>query len=78
MLYSSNSLTHIRLFTFFEFYFPGKFQLYNTVLTILVTMIYITYSMGMNLSKLGEMVEDRGTWCAAAHGVTESVVALKD
>ena len=41
-------------------------------------MLYITYSMGMNLSKLGEKVEDRGTWCAAVHGVTKSDVALKD
>ena len=29
----------------------------------------ITDSMGMNLSKLGETVEDRGVWCAAVHGV---------
>ena len=29
-------------------------------------------SMGMNLSKLQEMVKDRETWCAAVHGVTES------
>ena len=32
----------------------------------------ITNSMDMNLSKLQEIVEDRGTWCAAAHQVTES------
>ena len=29
-------------------------------------------SMGMNLSKLQEMVKDRGAWCAAVHGVTKS------
>ena len=32
----------------------------------------ITDSMDMNLNKLQEIMEDRGVWCAAAHGVTES------
>ena len=32
----------------------------------------ITDSMDMNLSKLREIVEDRGAWCAAVHGVTKS------
>ena len=29
-------------------------------------------SMNMNLSKLQEIVKDRGVWCAAVHGVTRS------
>ena len=29
----------------------------------------ITDSMNMNLSKLGEIAEDRGTWHAAVHGI---------
>ena len=32
----------------------------------------ITDSMNMSLSKLREMVKDRGAWCAAVHGVTKS------
>ena len=32
----------------------------------------ITDSMHTNLSKLGEMVKDRGAWCAAVHGVPKS------
>ena len=32
----------------------------------------ITNSMDMNLSKIQEIMENRGAWHAAAHGVTES------
>ena len=32
----------------------------------------ITDSMDMDLSKLREIVEDRGAWHAAVHGVTKS------
>ena len=32
----------------------------------------ITDSMGMNLSKLQEIVKDREAWHAAVHGITES------
>ena len=32
----------------------------------------ITNSMDMNLSKLWEIVEDRGTWHAVVHGVPKS------
>ena len=33
---------------------------------------------GDELSKLREMVRDRGTWCAAVHGVTKSQIRLGD
>ena len=35
-------------------------------------LVSITDSIDMNLSKLQEIVMDRGAWHAAVHGVTES------
>ena len=32
----------------------------------------ISDSMNMNLNKLQEVVEDRGAWCTAVHGVLKS------
>ena len=36
----------------------------------------ITDSMDLNLSKLEKIVEDRGDWHAAIHGVTRSWIQL--
>ena len=38
----------------------------------------ITYSMGMSLSKLQEVVKDREAWHAAVHGVTKSQTQLSN
>ena len=38
----------------------------------------ITDSIDMNLSKLWEIVEDRGTWLAIVHRVTKSWRQLSD
>ena len=38
----------------------------------------ITNSIDMNLSKLQELVKDRGAWCIAVHGVTKSQTWLSD
>ena len=35
-------------------------------------------SMNMNLSKLQEIVEDPGAWCAAVHGVTKNQTQLSN
>ena len=38
----------------------------------------ITDSMAMNLSKLQEIAEDRGAWCASVHGVTQRWTQLNN
>ena len=38
----------------------------------------ITDSMDMHLSKVWEIVEDRGAWCATDHGVTKNRTLLSD
>ena len=38
----------------------------------------ITDSMNMSLSKLWKIVQDRGAWCAAVHGVAKGQTQLSD
>ena len=38
----------------------------------------ISNSMDMNMSKLQEIVKERGAWCATVHGVTNSWTWLSD
>ena len=44
----------------------------------LLTIPIPSYDVDMNLSKLQEIVEDRGTWRAAVHEVTKSGTQLRD
>ena len=37
----------------------------------------ITDSVDMNLTKLWDIMEDRGAWCAAVHGVAKSWTQLR-
>ena len=41
-------------------------------------LVGISYSMDINLSKLQEIVEDKGAWYAAVHGVAKSWTQLSD
>ena len=38
----------------------------------------ITNSVGINLSKLREIVKDTGVWCAAVHGVAKGQTRLSN
>jgi len=38
----------------------------------------ITDSVEINLSKLQEIMKDKGTWCTAVHGITKSRTQLSD
>ena len=37
----------------------------------------ITHSVDMNLSKLLELVKNRGAWCDAVHGVAKNELATE-
>ena len=41
-------------------------------------MVSITDSIDMNLSKLQEILKDRGAGCATVQGVTKSQTGLRD
>ena len=82
-IFSDESVLHIRRPKYWSFGFSISFIIHFSCsrfpccLFILFTGFSqqeycITISMYLNLSKLQEIVEDRGAWCAAVLGVTES------
>ena len=72
-----------KVFIFLLFNSQPRFKCKNTSLRLHISKLLlaevggkwlasITNSMDMNLSKLHEIVKDRGAWCAAVHGVTKN------
>ena len=49
----------------------GQLLIFATLLTLLSSILIIINSLDMNLSILREIVENRGAWHAAVHGVAE-------
>ena len=52
----------------------GKFEGKRSGQQMIRWLNSITNSMDMNLSKLQEIVEDRGAWHALIHGITNSQI----
>ena len=50
----------------------------SILVSIYIIFCYITDSIDMNISKLQEIVKERGTWWATVHGVTKSQTWLSD